>query len=172
MIIRPAIPADAPAIAAIYNHAIIHTIASFWTEPRPDAEIAGEIAASSEDTYPWLVAEQSNHILGSAWSKPWNPRTAYQHTCEVTIYIAPDAQGQGVGSALYTDLFARLRAIGYKHIIGGISLPNEASVRLHERMGMKQVALFPGIGEKFGTAIDVGYWQVTLDDFGRGTMRT
>jgi L-amino acid N-acyltransferase YncA len=163
MKIRHATPDDAPAVAAIYNHAIAYTIASFWTEPRPDSEIADEIAASDESTYPWLVAEDADtdKVIGSAWSKRWNPRTAYDITCEVTIYIAPDAQGQGVGKALYTDLFARLKMIGYRHIIGGISLPNEASVRLHESMGMKQVAMFEGIGEKFGDAIDVGYWQVS-----------
>lgn len=161
MQIRLATQADAPAVAAIYNHAIAHTIASFWTEPRPDEEIA-----DGGEKYPWLVAERDGpdgkQVVGSAWSKRWNPRTAYDITCEVTIYIAPDAQGQGVGKALYTDLFARLKAIGYRHIIGGISLPNEASVRLHESMGMKRVALFEGIGEKFGEAIDVGYWQVSF----------
>lgn len=165
MRIRHATTDDAPAVAAIYNHAILHTIASFWTEPRPDAELAREIAQADESTYPWLVAEEEDaagtQVIGSAWSKRWNPRTAYDITCEVSIYIAPAAQGQGVGKALYTDLFSRLKAIGYKHIIGGISLPNEASVRLHESMGMKRVALFPGIGEKFGRAIDVGYWQVS-----------
>ena len=163
MKIRHASIDDAPAVAAIYNHAIMHTIASFWTEPRPDSELAEQIAEADESTYPWLVAEHADtgDVIGTAWSKRWNPRTAYEITCEVSVYIAPDAQGMGVGKALYTDLFARLRAIGYKHIIGGISLPNEASVRLHESMGMKRVALFPGIGEKFGEAIDVGYWQVS-----------
>lgn len=167
MEIRHATPEDAPAVASIYNHAILHTIASFWTELRPDEELAQQIAGSDESTYPWLVAEReesgTRQVVGTAWSKRWNPRTAYDITCEVSVYIADDAKGQGVGKALYTDLFARLRAIGYKHIIGGISLPNEASVRLHESMGMKRVALFPGIGEKFGEAIDVGYWQVSED---------
>lgn len=165
MLIRHATPADVPAITAIYNHAILNTIASFWYEPRPEEELAREVAASDEASYPWLVAERDGpggqQVVGTAWSKRWNPRTAYDITCEVSVYIADDAKGQGVGRALYTDLFARLRAIGYRHIIGGISLPNEASVRLHESMGMKRVALFPGIGEKFGKAIDVGYWQVS-----------
>lgn len=165
MKIRLATIDDAPAVAAIYNHAILHTIASFWTEPRPDSELAQQIAEADEATYPWLVAEREGpegpQVVGTAWSKRWNPRTAYDITCEVSVYIAPDAQGSGVGKALYTELFSRLWAIGYMHIIGGISLPNEASVRLHESMGMKRVALFPGIGEKYGQAIDVGYWQVS-----------
>lgn len=161
MNIRLATPADVAAITAIYNHAILNTIASFWTEPRPEEELAREVGASGERTYPWLVAQRNGQVVGTAWSKRWNPRTAYDITCEVSVYIADGAKGQGVGKALYTDLFARLRAIGYKHIIGGISLPNEASVRLHESMGMKRVALFPGIGEKFGREIDVGYWQVS-----------
>ena len=151
MLTRITTPADVPAITAIYNHAILNTIASFWYEPRPEEELAREVAASDEASYPWLVAERDGpggqQVVGTAWSKRWNPRTAYDITCEVSVYIADDAKGQGVGRALYTDLFARLRAIGYRHIIGGISLPN---------------ALFPGIGEKFGKAIDVGYWQVTL----------
>ncbi len=168
MRIRLATIEDAGAVAAIYNHAILHTISSFWTEPRPDEELAQQIGESGESTYPWLVAEQDSpdrpRVIGTAWSKRWNPRTAYNITCEVSVYIAPDAQGKGVGKALYTDLFSRLKSIGYKHIIGGISLPNEASVRLHESMGMKRVALFPGIGEKYRQAIDVGYWQVSISD--------
>lgn len=160
---RLATPADVPAIAAIYNHAIVHTIASFWTETRPEAEIAEQLAEAGA-RYPWLVADADGQVLGVAWSKRWNPRQAYDLTCEVSIYLAPDAQGRGIGKLLYTDLFSRLASIGYEQVLAGISLPNDASARLHESMGMWHVGTYRGIGRKFGKAIDVGYWQGTLGE--------
>lgn len=162
MLIRGATIFDAEAIGAIYNDAIERTIASLWESPRPVEEIRGEIERASE-RHPWLVGETlGGEIAGYALVKPWNPRHGYKHTVETTIYIHAEQRGRGVGRALYGELFRLIREQGYKHVIAGISLPNEASVRLHESMGMTRVALFPGIGEKFGRVIDVGYWQVTL----------
>lgn len=159
--IRLATPSDVPAITAIYNDAIAKTVASFWTSPRPESDAAEQLAAAG-DRYPWLVAEREGEVVGWAQSKPWNPRDAYARTCELTIYIAESARGLGVGGALYADLIERLRTLGYANIIGGITLPNEASVRLHESAGFEKAAHFVGVGEKFGQVLDVGYWQLRL----------
>ncbi|MEO0512174.1 MAG: N-acetyltransferase family protein [Planctomycetota bacterium] len=162
---RLATPADVPAITAIYNHAIDHSLATFWTEHRPESEIAAELAAGG-GAHPWVVAELAadagERVVGVAWSKRWNPRHGYDITCEVSVYTAHEARGQGVGTALYADLIPRLRDLGYQNVIGGVALPNDASVRLHERFGFQRVALFKRVGVKFGRTLDVGYWQLSL----------
>ncbi|MEL6328747.1 MAG: N-acetyltransferase family protein [Planctomycetota bacterium] len=160
MLVRHARTDDASAIAAIYNDAIARTTSSFWTEPRPVEEIRAAIPAEASG-HPWLVAEEAC-VVGFAWSKPWNPREAYARTVEVSVYVAEGARGRGVGRALYETLFDRLAGLGHRRVIAGIALPNEASVRLHEAMGMRPVGIFEGIGEKFGREIDVGYWQGRL----------
>lgn len=166
MLIRPATPADVPEIARIYNHSILHETASFWTEPRPDAELLDQLNAAGP-RYPWLVASEgtpsSASLLGVVWSKAWNPRDAYARTVEVSVYIAPEAKRRGVGTALYTDLFTKLRGLGYRTVIAGITVPNPASVRLHEKMGLTHVGTFTEIGHKFGRWLDVGYWQGRLE---------
>ncbi|MEO1584908.1 MAG: N-acetyltransferase family protein [Planctomycetota bacterium] len=169
MHVRHATIFDAEAVTAIFNHAIEHTDASLWHEPRPVAEMRGEMEQAS-DAYPWLVAESEqgsvneSGVAGWAMVKPWNKRDGYRHTVETTIYIAEHARGRGVGRMLYDELFRLIREQGYRHVIAGISLPNPASERLHEAMGMERVALFPGIGEKFGRRVDVGYWQIAIHE--------
>ncbi len=162
MHVRHATIFDAEAVSAIYNHAIEHTDASLWYDPRPVSEMRGEMEEAS-DAYPWLVAEDTEgDVAGWAMVKPWNKRDGYRHTVETTIYIHHENRSKGVGRMLYDELFRLIREQGYKHVIAGISLPNPASERLHEAMGMARVAFFPGIGEKFGKSVDVGYWQVVL----------
>ena len=167
MHVRHATIFDAEAVNAIYNHAIEHSDASLWYEPRPVEEMRAEMEVACE-AYPWLVAEEESPrdgeagIAGWAMVKPWNKRDGYRHTVETTIYIHHEHRGKGVGRMLYDELFRLIREQGYKHVIAGISLPNPASERLHEAMGMERVALFPGIGEKFGRRVDVGYWQASL----------
>jgi phosphinothricin acetyltransferase len=157
--IRLATVDDAAGIARVYNHAIEHTIASFWTEPRPPEEIAAQVERAG--SHPWVVADDGS-IAGVAWSKPWNPRQAYDRTVEVSVYVDPGRHGRGVGRALYEDLFRRLAELGYRHVIGGIALPNPGSVALHEAMVMRHVGTFERVGVKFGREIDVGYWQGDL----------
>jgi L-amino acid N-acyltransferase YncA len=163
MHVRHATIVDADAVTAIFNHAIEHTDASLWYDPRPIEELRSEIDEAS-DAYPWLVAEDAQGtVVGWAMVKPWNKRDGYRDTVETTIYLAEGARGRGVGRMLYDELFRLIREQGYRHVIAGVSLPNPASVRLHESMGMTRVALFPGIGRKFDRVVDVGYWQGTLD---------
>ena len=159
---RLACERDVPAITAIYNDAIERTIASFWTEPRPEGEVAQRFADSGE-RYPWVVAEDADDgVVGVAWTQRWNPRQAYDLTIETSVYVAESSRGRGVGRTLYTDLFERLRGLGYRRVLAGVAVPNDASVRLHESMGMRRVALFEGIGVKFNRYLDVGYWQLDL----------
>jgi phosphinothricin acetyltransferase len=110
------------------------------------------------------VAVDATAIAGFAKASPWKGRCAYAHSAETTVYLAADARGRGVGRALYEKLFAMLRAQGFRTLLAGITLPNEPSVRLHESMGMKRIALLERVGWKFDRWHDVGYWQVHLGE--------
>jgi len=162
MRVRPAEPGDASAIAAIYNHYIAETVITFEELPVPAAEIARRIEDVRAAALPWLVAEQAGRILGYAYATKWRDRSAYRFSAEVTVYLDPSDVGRGIGSKLYAELFPRLRARGVHAALGGIALPNEASIALHEKFGMRKVAHLEEVGFKFDRWIDVGYWQCTL----------
>ena len=115
--------------------------------------------------YPWVVGEaETGDIVGFAKASPWKGRCAYDWSVEVTVYVHPEHHGKGIGKALYGKLFPILKAQSYHSLLGGITQPNEASVRLHESFGMKRVAMFETIGWKFEKWHDVGYWQLILRD--------
>lgn len=160
--IRDATVADAPAIAAIYNHYVEHTIITFETTAVADEDIAARIAATTGGGYPWLVAEESDAVVGYAYATQWSGRCAYRYSAESSVYLAPDAAGRGLGSALYGRLIPQLAGAGMHVVIGGIALPNAPSIALHEKVGMRKVAHFCEVGHKFGEWIDVGYWQMEL----------
>ena len=154
---------DAAEIAAIYNEYVLNSIITFETESVSADEINERIEQSQQSSMPWVVAEsESGAVLGYAYASKWKGRCAYALSVEVTVYISSSAHGKGVGSALYKSLFEQLKTKKYHVAIAGISLPNEASIRLHEKFGMKKVAHFEEIGFKFNQWIDVGYWQVVL----------
>jgi phosphinothricin acetyltransferase len=159
---RPAIPADGEAIAAIYNHYIASSVATFEVEPVSADEMRSRVAAIEAAGLPWLVADGPAGLLGYAYATRWRGRAAYRFSCEITVYLAPDAVGQGVGTALYTELFRILESGGLHLVIGGIALPNDASVALHERFGMTKVAHLHEVGFKFGHWVDVGFWERRL----------
>ena len=160
--IRAAAPADAPGIANIYNHYIAETIVTFEEELVSAAEIARRIEDVRSASLPWLVAEQAGRIAGYAYATRWRDRPGYRWSAEVTVYLAPAEAGRGIGSALYAALFPILQARGIHAVMGGIALPNEASVALHEKFGMLKVAHFNEAGFKLDRWVDVGYWQRTL----------
>ena len=162
--IRPVRDSDAPRIAGIYNHYIAHSIATFEEQSLSDEDMLARIHGTAEAALPYLVAEENGEILGYAYASKWNGRCAYKYSVEVTVYLAQAATGKGLGSALYDVLFEELRERGYHVAIAGISLPNPASIALHERFGMEKVAHFPEVGFKDERWIDVGYWQVTFRD--------
>lgn len=161
--IRPAFAGDAAAIAAIYSAYARDTIVTFELEDVAAAGMATRIAAVQQAGLPWLVACREDVVLGYAYAAPWKPRAAYARTAESSIYLAQAAHGQGIGKRLYIELIARARMIGVHALIGGVALPNAASVALHEALGFVQVAHFRETGFKFGRWIDVGYWQRILD---------
>jgi L-amino acid N-acyltransferase YncA len=162
--IRAATKADAEAIARLYNHYVTETVVTFEEEPILPADIARRMEEVRSASLPWLVAEEDSGIVGYAYATPWRTRTGYRFSSEITIYLEPERVRRGIGSTLYAHLFPMLQARGLHAVIGGIALPNEASVALHEKFGMRKVAHFEQVGFKFDRWIDVGYWQRTFPD--------
>jgi phosphinothricin acetyltransferase len=158
--IRPARPEDAEGLAGVYNHYIEHSIATFEEQPVSRDEIWRRIEEVRAASLPWLVAEQRGAVVGYAYATGWRRRPAYRYSVEVTVYVAPEESGRGIGSRLYEVLLDELRVAGLHSAIGGISLPNDASVALHEKLGFEKVAHFEEVGFKFDRWIDVGYWQL------------
>ena len=101
-------------------------------------------------------------MVGYAYATKWKERSAYRFSAEVSVYLSNQVQGRGLGASLYETLFSKLKEGGINTVIGGITLPNPASVALHEKMGMKKVAHFENVGFKFNQWQDVGYWQLSL----------
>ena len=160
--IRAATIADAEAIAEIYNHYITKTVVTFEEEPVTPSEIARRMQVISAASLPWLAAEVGGQVAGYAYASRWHGRSAYRFSTEITVYLSPARVGQGLGSKLYGRLFPILRERGIHTVIGGVALPNVASVALHEKLGLEKVAVFKEVGFKFDRWIDVGYWQRML----------
>jgi len=161
-VIGPEADLDAGAIARIYNHYIVHTAISFEEEPVSTEHMAQRIAGVLSSSLPWLVAEQQERIVGYAYAGKWKGRYAYRHSVETSVYLDPAFVGRRIGTQLYLALLDRLLERSIHVAIGGIALPNEASIALHERVGFVKVAHFREVGYKFGRWIDVGYWQRVL----------
>lgn len=160
--VRPATPADAAAIAAIYGAHVSDGYASFETEAPSVAEIARRMAAAPR--LPWLVAEQDAAVIGFAYAARHRERAAYRWSADVSVYLAAPATGRGVGRALYDALLPEVAALGYVSVFAGIALPNAASVRLHESVGFTPVGVYRDVGFKHGQWRDVGWWQRRLVD--------
>jgi phosphinothricin acetyltransferase len=154
--IRDADAADLAAVGAIYEHEALHGIATFDAMARAPEFWADKLGG------PLLVAEVAGRLGGFAYAATYRPRPAYDRTREVSVYLAEDARGQGVGKALYAALLERLRAEGVHTALAVIALPNEASVRLHESFGFVHRGTIREVGWKFGRWIDTGFWQLEL----------
>ncbi|WP_125776982.1 arsinothricin resistance N-acetyltransferase ArsN1 family B [Antribacter gilvus] len=159
--IRDATVEDAPACAAIYAPFVRDTWVSFESEP-PDADEMAHRIETYQQRHAWLVAELDGRVVGYAYATPYAARAAYRWSVETSVYLAPDARGQGAGRRLYEALFTRLRRRGYRRIVTGVALPNDASVRLHESLGFRQVGTFERIGWKLGGWRDVTRFQLDL----------
>jgi L-amino acid N-acyltransferase YncA len=159
--LRLATTADAAAISAIYNHYVVNTIVTFEEEPISAAEMARRIEEVIESS-PWFVCTEHGRILGYAYAGKWKSRCAYRFSVESTVYLDKEATGRGLGTQLYTALIADLKKRGIHGIIGGVALPNAASVALHEKLGFQKVAHFKEVGWKYEKWIDVGYWELLL----------
>ena len=160
--IRAATAADADAIAAVYRPYVADTVISFETEPPDGAEIANRMAAAPR--LPWLVAERAGRITGYAYASAHRARAAYRWSADVSVYLDAGERGQGTGRALYARLLETVRELGYVNAYAGITLPNPASVGLHEAMGFRPVGVYRNVGHKSGRWYDVGWWQLTLAD--------
>ncbi len=162
MIIRSAHANDAAELARIYNYYIENTCITFETEAVDAAEMARRVADTMAIPLPWLVAAEDGRIIGYAYASKWKGRCAYRFAAESTIYLAPDETGKGIGRELYAALIEAAREHAMRSMIGGIALPNEASIRLHESLGFRKVGHFERVGFKRERWVDVGYWQLQL----------
>ena len=158
---RLATAEDAPAIAAIYAPYVSDTIISFETEAPDAAEIATRIERIGRQ-YPWLAASADGRLVGYAYACENRSRLAYRWSVDTAVYLDASAQRKGIGSGLYRRLFALLRAQGYVNAFAGISLPNAASVALHEAMDFAPIGVYRNVGYKLGAWRDVGWWQLAL----------
>jgi L-amino acid N-acyltransferase YncA len=161
--IRSASERDAAEIAGIYNIYVSQTCITFETDPVQAPEMAQRIAETQASSLPWLVAEVSGRIIGYAYASKWKGRCAYRYTVESTVYLDPLHTGKGLGLRLYAALIDAIRDCSIHVIIGGIALPNDASIGLHERLGFRKVAHFEQVGFKHDRWVDVGYWQLLLE---------
>jgi phosphinothricin acetyltransferase len=159
VLIRTAVSTDCDAIARIYNHYVRETTITFEEQEVSVREIAARLTEVSDAGLPWLMAEDFTGVVGYAYASKWKGRCAYRFSAETTVYLEPSRTQIGIGSRLYKALLDALRAKSIHAAIGGIALPNAASVRSHERLGFEKVAHFREVGFKFNRWIDVGYWQ-------------
>lgn len=153
---------DAAGITRIYNHYIADTCITFETEPVTEEDMAQRILDTRNSGLPWLVAEEQSRLCGYAYASTWKGRCAYRFTVESTIYLDPVCTGKGRGVALYSALIDAIAAASMRSIIGGIALPNDPSIRLHEGLGFRKVGHFEKVGFKHDRWVDVGYWQKQL----------
>jgi len=159
--IRPASPADASAICAIYNYYVKTSAITFEDVPVCADEMSRRISEVIGHL-PWLVFEQDGKILGYAYATKWRNRVAYKTTVESFVYVAHAHGREGIGSKLYHALFPALRERGIHTVVAGIALPNPASIAIHEQCGFEKIAHFREVGRKFDQWIDVGSWQLLL----------
>jgi phosphinothricin acetyltransferase len=159
--IRLAVEADAVAIADVYRPIVESTTISFETSAPDEVEMRRRLAETLP-AYPWLVYDIDGHLAGYAYAGRHRARAAYQWSVDTSIYIDAAHRRSGLGRGLYTSLFAILTAQGFFGAYAGITLPNTASVALHERVGFTAVGVYRNVGYKCGAWHDVGWWQMPL----------
>ena len=160
--IRSAVEADLAGIMEILNREILLGVAHFGTEPMTLEEIQRDF--SGAEHFAWTVAVDGSDVVGFARASAWKSRGAYRRTCEVGVYVRPELHGQGIGRACYEVFIPALQKNKFKTLLGGIALPNPASVKLHEGFGFRHVGTLPSVGWKLGEWRDVGYWALTFPD--------
>lgn len=160
--IRAATPADAPAIAAIYDHHVRHGTASFDAEGPSAADWVAKIENIIGRGWPFLVVDSGRAVAGYAYATQFRDRPAYARTCENSIYIAPDHLGKGVGTRLLAELIDATRAYGFEQMIAVVGGAEPASIALHERLGFVERGRMRDVGYKFGRRLDTVYLQLSL----------
>jgi phosphinothricin acetyltransferase len=163
--IRVAVPADLAAINAIYNHYVLHSTATYQTEPETLADRERWFAAHGP-AHPVTVAEVDGQVVGWGSLSRFHPRAAFDRTVEDSIYIHHQHHGHGLGRALLADLVTRARAGSHRVIVAAISADQEPSLRLHARAGFVETGRLREVGFKFGRWLDVAYLQLVLETAG------
>lgn len=161
-VIRPACPADAQAIAAIYAWHVANGTATFDSTAPDEATWATKISDFATRAFPFLVAEQTGAVIAYAYAARFRDRAAYAHTCEDSIYVTHDARGGGIGTALLIALIAAARASGFQQMIAVIGGGEPASVALHGKCGFIHAGRMRNVGFKFGRLLDTVYMQRDL----------
>lgn len=161
MLIRDFRESDVAPACALSNHYIEHTAVHFGLHPYSLDEFRA-MWESGRVAYPWLAAEVEGQFAGFAKAGVWRERAAYRFTAEVGLYVEERFHGRGIGSALYRELFGRLKTAGFHTVVAGVTLPNAASERLHETMGFRHVGVFREAGRKFDAWHDTGWYQLML----------
>lgn len=162
--IRPALASDASSIIDIYAPYILNSAVSFETEV-PSTEKFSERILVNQETYPWLVYESNGRIAGYAYASRHRERTAYQWSVESSVYVNNAFQQKGIATNLYKALFEILKYQGCRNVYAGITLPNEKSVRFHEKMGFHKIADYTNIGYKLSRWNTVSWYQLQLNDY-------
>jgi L-amino acid N-acyltransferase YncA len=159
--IRLATSDDAAGVAAIYRPIVASSPSSFEVDPPDEQEMRRRIQETLI-LYPWLVCEHRGRVVAYAYAARHRARAAYQWSVDTSVYVHPDVQRCGIGRALYRSLVRILAAQGYVNAYAGITLPNAASVGLHESVGFEAVGVYRRVGHKLGAWHDVGWWQLGL----------
>ncbi len=163
LVIRPAEPRDAAALAEIYAPSVLQRPTSFELQAPDAAEMAARLARVGA-AWPWLVAEEGDAVLGYCYAGPFAERAAYRWSVTVTAYVRDGHHRRGIGRAMYTRLFEILRRQGAVMAFAGITLPNEGSVGLHQAMGFEPVGRYPRAGFKLGRWWTVAWFGLALRD--------
>ena len=154
---------DVPAITEIYNHYVVNTTVTFDVEPyAADRRRFWFRQFTPAGRHQIVVAERAGAVVGYAYSTVFRARAAYDSTVETTVYVDRSALRGGIGTALYTDLFARLAKSGVHRAIACIALPNEPSIALHERLGFRAKGSLAEVGHKFGKYWDIGWFEKSI----------
>ena len=161
MMIRPVCSDDAAALAGIYNYYVQETTISFETTPLSVADMRARIERTSA-AYPFLVWEEAGQVRGYAYAHAWKERAAYAGTWEISIYLAPESCGHGIGHKLLEQLVDDCRRAGCRSLIACITQENENSCVFHQRHGFRKVSHFIQVGCKFGRLLDVVDYQRIL----------
>ena len=152
---------DVPTLLAIYNHYILHSTSTFEIEPLSLATMAERVVAKQRH-HNWLVAEAQGQVVGYSYYGTFNSRAAYNHTVDLSVYVAPEQVGQGWGQRLGAGAIAAAQAQGFREMVSLITRPNPPSLALHRRLGFHPVGHLTQVGYKFDQYLDVAIWQRSL----------
>jgi len=164
MIVRASREADAPALAAIYGHHVLHGFGTFEEVPPGAQDMAARRAAIVERGLPHLVAEDAGLILGFAYAAPFRPRAAYRYTVEDSVYIAPDFMGRGVGKAVLGGVLTACETLGIRQVVAVIGdTGNTGSIGLHRSLGFEHAGIGRSLGFKHGRWVDIVWMRKALN---------